>query len=157
MDPITSSVVVILGKYALDKGGELSKEIGPKAFETAKEMFDMVLKRVRRDPTGKVIAEQFEQDPDTFQKPVEKALGAELQSDPNLTAQLKDLVARYEQEKQEHAAAMGVSYHAEMHGDGAIAQGSRAAAASSGGFAVSGDVKGDIRLGVPPTDESKKD
>jgi hypothetical protein len=146
MDPITSSVVIVLGKYALDKGAELGKEVGPKALKTVKEMFTLVLDRVRRDPKGQVIAGEFEQDPETYQKPVEKALDAELEADPDFAAQLKNMLAEYEKAAKAHAAATGVSY-AELHGDGALAQGTRAAAASSGGTAISGDVGGDVRLG----------
>ena len=45
MDPITTSIVMVLGKYALDKGGELAQEVGPQALEAAKEMFSLALNR----------------------------------------------------------------------------------------------------------------
>ena len=35
MNPLTLSIVVILGKYALDKGLELGKEVGPQALDAA--------------------------------------------------------------------------------------------------------------------------
>ena len=60
MEPLTATIIVVLGKYALDKGLELGKEVGPKALETAKEMFTTVLDRLRKDPTGKVVADQYE-------------------------------------------------------------------------------------------------
>jgi len=153
MDPLTSSIVVILGKYALDKGAELGKEVGPKALGTAKEMFTLVLDRMRRDPKGEVIAEEFEKDSETYQKPVEKALDAELQADPDLAAQLKGMLASYKEAAQEHAAATGVSYRAEVRGDGAIAQ-AGSVAAGAGGAAVSGDVEGGIHIGGQRTDKN---
>jgi hypothetical protein len=71
---------------------------------------------------------------------------AELEADPDFAAQLKNMLAEYEKAAKAHAAATGVS-HAELHGDGALAHGTRAAAASSGGTAISGDVGGDVHLG----------
>ncbi len=40
-----------------------------------------------------------------------------------------------------------VSYHAEVHGSGVIAQGSGVTAAGDGGVAVGGNVGGDISIG----------
>ena len=143
MDPITISIVTVLGKYALDKAGELGKEVGPKALETVKEMFTLVLGRVRRDPKGEVIAGEFEQDPETYRKPVEKALDAELQADPDLAARLKDMLTRYEEAVEEHAAVSGGGDRIIQYGDGAAATG-RSAAATSGGMAIAGDVHGGV-------------
>jgi hypothetical protein len=149
VDPITISIVIILGKYALDKGVELGKEVGPTALEKAKEMFTLVLDHLRRDPKGEVIAGEFEQDPQTYQKPLEKALAAATQADPDLAAQLKALLAQYEQAAREHAAAMGTSYQAIVTGSGAIAQGPGAVAAGAGGVAVGRDVKGGVHISGP--------
>jgi hypothetical protein len=146
MDPIITPIAVVLGKYALDKGGELVKEVGPKALETVKEMFAVALDRLRREPKGEVIAGEFEQDPETYQKPVEKALDAEVQADPDFAAQLKVLLEQYETAAQEHAAATGTTYQATVKGSGAIAQGEGAVAAGAGGIAVGGDVEGGIRI-----------
>jgi len=43
----------------------------------------------------------------------------------------------------------GTSYHAEVHGSGAVAQGPRAVVAGAGGMAVGGDVQGDVTIGGP--------
>jgi hypothetical protein len=142
MDPLITSIVVILGKYALDKGVELGKEVGPKALDTAKEIFAVALDHLRRDPKGEVIADEYETDPETYQKPVEKALAEAAQADPDFAAQLKDLLAKYEEAAKEHAAARGDSYQATLAGSGAIAQGEGAVAAGERGVAVGGDVKG---------------
>jgi len=47
----------------------------------------------------------------------------------------------------QHGLELGPSYHAELRGSEAIAQGPGATAAGSGGVAVGGDVKGGIRIG----------
>jgi hypothetical protein len=163
MDPLTTSIVVILGKYALDKGVELGREAGPQALEAAKEMFALALERLRREPKGELIAGEFEKDPQTYQKPLEKALGAELQADPDFAAQLKALLARYEQAAQPsrristgggayvegdvHAGTFigrdRVSHAAEVHGPGAIAQGPGAVAAGEGGVVQFGGIRAD--------------
>jgi hypothetical protein len=144
MDPIVTSIVTILGKYTLDKGVELGKEVGPKALETVKEMFTMVLNCLHRDPKGEVIGGEFEQDPETYQKPLEKALAEAIQADAEFAMQLNALLVQYEEAAREHAAAMGTSYQAALYGSGAIAQGERARAVGERGVMVEGDVKGGV-------------
>lgn len=144
MDPIVTSIVIILGKYALDKGLELSKEVGPKALETAKEMFTLVLDCLRRDPKGEVIGGEFEQDPETYQKPLETAVGKMMQADTEFAMQLEALLAQYEEAAREHTATTGTSYRAALHGSGAIAQGEAARAVGERGVMVEGNVKGGV-------------
>lgn len=140
MDPIITPIVIILGKYALDKGVELAKEVGPTALEKAKEMFALVLERVGRQKPE--TAAGFSEDPETYQKPLEKGLDAEVAADAEFAAQLKSLLAGYEQAAQAHAAATGTVYEARLEGSGAIAQGPGAVAAGAGGVAVGGSVQG---------------
>ena len=140
MDPIITPIVIILGKYALDRGVELAKEVGPAALEKAKEMFGMVLERVGRKKPE--TAAEFPQDPETYQRPLEKGLDAEVAADAEYAARLKALLAEYEQAAQAHAAASGTTYRAELKGSGAIAQGPGAVAAGAGGVAVGGSVRG---------------
>jgi len=146
MDPIITPIVIVLGKYALDKGVELAKEVGPKALETAKEMFTVALDRLRRSPDGKFVADKFEESPETYQKPLEEEIVKAVQADPDFVAQLKALLAQYEEAAREHAAESGTSYQATVIGSGAIAQGEGAVAAGAGGIAVGGDVRGGIRI-----------
>ena len=145
MDPLTASVVVVLGKYALDKGLELGKEVGPKALDTAKEMFSTVLDRLRKNPKGEVVAEGFEEDPGTYEKPVEKELEKEIEADPDFAAQLQALLDKYEEAAKEHAAATGKVYQATLKGSGAIAQ-DGSVAAGAGGVAVGRDLRGGVRI-----------
>jgi len=140
MDPIITPIVIILGKYALDKGVEMAKEVGPAALEKAKEMFGMVLERVGRKKSE--TAAEFPEAPETYQKPLEQALDAEVAADAEFAARLKGMLAEYEEAAQAHAAAGGTIYRAELKGSGAIAQGSGAVAAVAGGVAVGGSVRG---------------
>jgi uncharacterized membrane protein YgcG len=147
MDPITVSVVTILGKYALDKGAELGKAVGPEALDTAREMFGMVLERVREKPRGEFVADEFESDPETYEKPMAKKVEAVIETDPDFAAELKALVEDYDEAVQAHAAAKGTSYDAILKGSGALAQGKGAVAASGGSVAVGGSVGGSISTG----------
>ena len=155
MDPIITPIALILGKYALDKGVELGKEVGPKALETAKEMFGLALDRLRKNPKGEVIAGEFEKDPDTYQKPVEKALADEISADPEFAALLEGLLAEYNAAAEEYAAS--TSYKATVKGSGAIAQGEGAVAAGAGGVAVGGSVQGGINIGGQRKDEEESE
>ncbi len=148
MDPITVTVVTILGKYALDKGVELGKAVGPKALDTAKEMFGMVLERVRKvDPRGEVIAEEFEADPETYEKPLAKKVEAVVEDYPDFAAELKARLEEYKEATREYAAQTGQSYEALLEGSGAIAQGPGATAAGAGGLAIGGSVGGSVSTG----------
>jgi hypothetical protein len=145
MDPLVTSTVVILGKYALDKGVELGKEVGPTALEKAKEVFGMVLERVGQKKPETVA--EFPNDPETYQRPLEKALDAEVAADAEFRARLQALLEQYEAAAKAHAAETGITYQATLEGSGAIAQGTGAVAAGAGGIAVGGDVKGGIHVG----------
>ncbi len=142
MDPITISVVTILGKYALDKGGELGKAVGPKALDTVKEMFGMVLARVRQEPRGAVIADEFEEDPETYEKPLAKKVEAAADDDADFARELQALHERFQAQVKAHTEQTGTTYNAHLEGSGAIAQGKEAAAAGERGVAISGNADG---------------
>jgi hypothetical protein len=144
MEPLTASIVVILGKYALDKGVELGKEVGPKALEKAKEMFSTVFDHLRKDPKGELVAEGFKEDPATYEKPVEKVLAKEMEADPKFAAQLQALLDQYEQAAKEYAESSGRVYQVTVKGSGAVAM-DHGVAAGAGGVAVGRD------LNVGPT------
>jgi hypothetical protein len=143
VEPLTATIVVILGKYALDKGVELGKAVGPKALQTAKEMFQLVLERIGR--TKPETAAEYPQDPEAYEKPLEKALQVELTLDPEFAAQLQALVECYEQAAREHAAATGRIYQATASGGSVVAQ-DHSVAAGAGGVAVGRDVHGGVRI-----------
>lgn len=147
MDPIITPIVIILGKYALDKGVELGKEVGPKALETAKDLFKLVLERI--GPKRPETAAEFPKDPKAYHAPMEKALDTEAQADSKFAELLKALLAQYEQAAQEYVATTSSSYKATVSGSGAIAQGPGAVAAGERGVAVGGNVTGNITTGKP--------
>lgn len=151
MDPITTSIVIILGKYALDKGVELGKEVGPTALEKAKEMFGIVLEHVKG--VAPRTAQKFPENPEGYKAPLTDILDEAVQADADLAAKLKALLEEYEAAAKEHAAAMGTRYQAILTGSGAIAQGPGATAAGASGVAVGGDVQGRIHLGRKEKDE----
>lgn len=121
-DPVTASVMIVLGKYALDKGVGLAKEVGPAAAQKAGELLKTALAYLRRDPKGAVVADEFEQDPETYEKPVQRKLEEAVQSDPGLADQLRSLFTEYEKAAEEYKAA-GPTYNATVKGSGAISQG----------------------------------
>lgn len=98
---------MILGQYALDQGMDLSQKVGSKARQAAGELFITALDQLRQIPAGKVIAAEFEQDPATYQKPVEKELVQAIVGDPAFAARLKSLLAEYRQAVRENTAPTG--------------------------------------------------
>lgn len=155
MDPLSASITIILGKYALDKGAELAKEAGPAALEKARDIVTTALGRLRKDPAGEFVAKGFEKSPQGYQEPLQEKLAEIIEADPDFAAKLETLLEAYETAAQEHAAATGATYQASLEGSGAIAQGEGAVAAGKGGVAVGGNVEGGVRLGRQAEDEAE--
>lgn len=141
------SIVAILGQYAPDQGAKLSQELGPQAAATAGELLTTSLAHLRQQPKGAVIAAEFEQDPMTYQKPLEKSLAEAIVSAPALASQLKALLTQYGQASQQRVAPAGPRYQATLTGSGAIAQGPGATAVGAGGVMVGGSVGGSVVAG----------
>jgi len=149
LDPITitTGIAVVLGKYALDKGAELGKEVGPKALETAKEMFVAALEKLRRTPDGTFVAGKYEEKPEAYEGAMEDELGKVVAEDAAFKSQMETLLKQYDTQAADHAAITGTTYHAVLTGDGAIAQGDGATAVGAGGVIIDGDVSGTIVTG----------
>ncbi|MCP4543649.1 MAG: hypothetical protein GY832_41580 [Chloroflexi bacterium] len=155
MDPFITTIIVILGKYALDKGVELGTKVGPKALDTAKEMFQIVMERVKGvDPR---TAEKYPENPQGYQAPVKDILADIVQANAEFAAQLKTLLAQYDKEAQANAVETGTTYEALLDGSGAIAQGKGAVAAGEGGIAIGGNVGGDVIAGGHKKPSEKED
>ncbi len=146
MDPLVASIVMVLGKYMVDKGIELGKEIGPKALDKVKEMAGMALDKLRGKPDAKPIVDEYEKDPEAYQKPLEKKL-ADAMADPEFAAKLKGVYEQYAAEAKAFNPQAAVSYSATVKGSGAIAQGPGAMAAGAGGVVVGGSVQGGVNTG----------
>ena len=140
MDPVTAAVLTILGKYALDKGTELAKEVGPHAVATAKKLFTVTLDRLRKRGKG-TIADEYEQDPATYEKPVGKEVDKAKAADAAFATQLKALIAEYDQQAEAHAAQSGQTYHSVLKGNkNTVVQGKNNVVATGGGIAAGGNI-----------------
>ncbi len=106
IDPLT---VWILTKYAFDQGLTLGQEMGPQTSNTAYKIFSLSMDHLRRSPKGELIAAEFEQDPATYEKPIEKELGQLIQANPDFTAQLKPLLEQFQQALKTHNATANLS------------------------------------------------
>ena len=147
MDPIIASIVVILGKYALDKGAELAQEAGPTAKEFAGKLFDVVFKRLRGTPDGQFVAQKFEQNPQTYEKPLAEELAKITAANTDFLDQLLALAAQYDVAAKKYAVQAGTTYTAIVHGSGVVAQGDGATAVGARGVHVGGSVSGNIITG----------
>ncbi|MEA3309411.1 MAG: hypothetical protein U9Q70_07860, partial [Chloroflexota bacterium] len=118
-----------------------------KALDTVKEMFGMVLARVRQEPRSAVIADEFEEDPATYEKPLAKKIEAAADNDADFAQELQVLYERFQAQLEEHTGQTGTTYSAHLEGSGAIAQGEGSTAAGAGGVAIGGSVGGDVVTG----------
>jgi hypothetical protein len=100
MDSVLSTIMMILGKYAPDRGDQLGREVGLKALNIATEIFTLILAQLRQTAKGDVLATGYEHDPLTYERAIELELSVALQADPDFAAKLKNLVAQYGQAAQ---------------------------------------------------------
>jgi len=138
MDPLTSAVVAVIGKYAVDKGATLLKEAGQAAVEAAAKLFEKVIGRLRADPAEAKNAERFEKNPDEFKAPVAASVEEKMQAEPDFAAEIKKLFEEF----QRAAGAAGVS-QVSTGSTATASQGSTAV----GSIQVGGDVAGGINIG----------
>ena len=141
MDPLTSTVVALIGKYAVDKGATLLKEAGQAAVDVAARLFEKIIGKLKADPAEAKNAERFEKNPEEFKAPVAAAVEEKMQAEPDFAAELKKLVEEFETAKSAAGITVAVS------GSGAAAaQGSVAASTGATVFQVGGNA-GDISIG----------
>ncbi len=129
----------------LVKGGEklaemAAEQLGGAAFDQARALWERLRGPMEASPAANEAARDLAEEPDdddtqaALRRQIKKMLGA----DAELMQQIAVLL---------EAGGQKVEYHAELHGDGAIAQGEGAVAAGKGGIAVGGDVHGTIVTG----------
>lgn len=140
MDAWTTSVVLLLGRYAIDKGAELAKEAGPKAMALAGQMFTKVLDRIRKRKP--VIADEFAEDPETYEKPMEKALDQALAEDDAFKGELEQLWARFEEAAKAHPGGGQFVANLTVIGSGSAAAGTNATSLGQGAMMIKGDFSG---------------
>lgn len=137
IDPLTMVVVDILGKYVIDKGATLLKEVGQSAAQAASLLFEKVVARLKADPAEARNAERFEQNPEGYRTPVAEALAEKVKNDSDFAAQLAALLEDYKK-------AMIAIDTSNINIGAAATQGS--AAAGERGVAVVGNVQGGISI-----------
>lgn len=128
--------------YLLGLGGkageEAAKKLGGEAWEKAKALWARLSPKVEGKETARGAAADLAAAPEDgdavaqFRFQVKKLL----ETEPELAEELARLLG---------PEAGGVSYRAELHGSGAIAQGAGATAAGAGGIAIGGGAHG-IRI-----------
>jgi hypothetical protein len=122
-----------------EKGAEvLGEKLGAGAWETAKAIWQKLSPAMEASPSATEAAQEVVSAPDDpdAQAALRHQLKKILAADASLASALVQLLE----------AAGPTSYHAEVHGDGAIAQGG-GVAAGKGGVAVGGDVHDGVRTG----------
>ncbi len=112
MDPLTTTIMTVLGKYAIDKGAALAKEVGQVAAEAAGKLFTKVMARLRADPGEAKNAERYEKDPRTFEAPVAAAVDEQIKADPNFAKELQHLVEQFKQAGGTSLVASNISVNA---------------------------------------------
>jgi hypothetical protein len=118
MDPLSTTVITILGKYVIDKGVELTKEIGPKAVEAAAKLFQKVMEHLGKDPADAKNMERFEKKPEDYKAPVADALEEHIKKDAAFAAEIRQLLAQYQSAAP--AGAPGTTIITQTAGDDAI-------------------------------------
>ena len=149
MDPaaVATTVVAFLSPYLVEGGKAAAKKVGEKLVAAIEQRF-------KGKPAAEEALEDVKNDPqdEDIQAALRVQLKKAMQKDEAFAAELAELL-------EEAKAAGPPTYHAEVHGSGAIAQGEGTAAAGEGGIAVSGKVGGSISTGSgsisrDPHDES---
>ncbi len=138
IDALAVLVVEILGKYIVDEGATLVKEVGEFAAQAASQLAEFVMRRLKDDPTHARNAAHFEKNPDGYQIPMADAIAEKAESDPNFAAQLSTFLVEYKKAASQSAFSPNVRSNV-MATRGGVAVG-------EGGVAVAGDVKGGIHI-----------
>ncbi len=119
---------------------EAGKKLGAATWERCAKMWELLKPKVETSPSASKALERIEKQPE--REGAQAAFHVELEdillAEPQLLAQLAELLK---------ASSDTQALHASNIGDGAIAQGNGAVAASKGSFAVSGNVTGNITIG----------
>ncbi|HKI00534.1 MAG TPA: hypothetical protein VKK31_01005 [Thermoanaerobaculia bacterium] len=119
-------------------GGELVKAagetLGEKGVELIKSLWSKLRPKVEEKPAAAEAVQDTAKAPDDTAalEALQMQLRKILEADPSFAAEIAKLL---------EGAGPKASYHAEVHGDGAIAQGEGNVAAGAGGIAAGRDVR----------------
>lgn len=138
MEPITSAIIVVLVKYALDKGVELAKTVGPHALDVAKEMFETVITRVEPE-----VAKNFPENPELYKLDVENKINEQLAIDPVFNSKLNKLFELYKNGAQTYQEEINKT-NSDRISNSKVSKNN--VNASGGGIAIGGNVFGDIEV-----------
>lgn len=134
MDPLTATIMTVLGKFALDKGATLAKEVGQAAVDAAGKLFAKIMDRLKADPGEAKNAERYEKDPKTFEAPVAAAIDDQIKADPNFAKELQQLVEQFKQAGGASLVASGIT--ATASGAGSTAVGSIQVGGNAGPISI---------------------
>ena len=138
-EPLITLIVGVLGKYIVDEGATLVKEVGQSAAQAASRLCEFVLERLKADPADARNAERFEENPQGYTIPVADAITEKAGSDPDFASQLSVLLEAYKKAAVANAELMINAASGVVATQGGIAAG-------AGGVAVDGDVRGGITI-----------
>ena len=139
MDPLTTTIMTVLGKYAIDKGAGLAQEVGKAAAEAAGKLFAKVTGRLKADPAEAKNAERYEKDPKTFEAPVAAAVDEQIKADPDFAKELQQLVEQFKQAGGASLVASGITATASNN------------STAVGSFQVGGSLSGNVQIGGTST------
>lgn len=116
MDPLAATVVIVLGKYALDKAPEIIPALGAEVSRALGRLFKFVTEHVASKGTREAtITEEFASDPETFAKPFAKILEAEILRDPSFAESIRAMIDEYN--KAVLTSGLDPSYQVSVGGD----------------------------------------
>jgi hypothetical protein len=119
---------------------EAGKKLGAAAWDQCVKVWELLKPKVEANPSASKALDRIVKEPE--RKGIQTAFQVELEdillAEPQLLAQLAELLK---------AAGDAQTYHGSNIGDGAVAQGNGAVAAGKGSVAVGGDVTGNIAIG----------
>jgi hypothetical protein len=145
MEPVAtlaSSVLMVLGKYALRQGAEVARGVSKEAIALAVELLERVKAHFEAgtgEKAQKALA-NYEDDPEDYEAVFEGYLKQELKANEAFRQELMALLERFQ------VAAPEAEINIVVSGSGAVAiQGG--VAAGEGGAAIKGDVEGGIQIG----------
>lgn len=144
---LATGIVVVLGKYAIDKGAKLLREAGPKAVEAAKQLYQSTLDHFQKINRPEEL-EKLETQPEDAdaQKRVQMRLEDAVRDDAALKERLEAFLTTFQKEAKAHAQAQNTSTTVTV-GSGAAAMGDGSVAVGARGVNVGGNVSGGIITG----------